>query len=94
MKYALVNGEKKEATKRAKGKCSSCGSNLIAKCGEFKVNHWAHKGNRNCDPWWENETNYLGWIPSIPESSPAAKYNGYFHALVNFTNVFYVSLTL
>ncbi|ANO50047.1 hypothetical protein BA177_01355 [Woeseia oceani] len=20
------------------------------------MNHWAHKGRRHCDPWWENET--------------------------------------
>lgn len=24
----------------------------------YKVNHWAHKGIRNCDPWWENETEW------------------------------------
>ena len=47
MKFALINGDKAEATKGAKGFCPSCGSELIAKCGEVKVNHWAHKGNRN-----------------------------------------------
>ncbi len=31
--------------------------------------------------------NYLGWIPNIPESSPAARHNGYFNSLVNLTNV-------
>ncbi len=69
MKYALVNGEKKEASKGAKGKCSSCGSDLIAKCGEFKVNHWAHKGNRNCDSWWENETKWhRAWKNKFPKN--------------------------
>lgn len=29
---------------------------MIAKCGEIKINHWAHKSKKNCDPWWENET--------------------------------------
>ena len=58
MKFALVNSEKTEATKGAKGRCPSCGSELIARCGEIKINHWAHKGNRNCDPWWENETDW------------------------------------
>ena len=57
MKYALVNGEKEEATKGAKGVCQICDSELIAKCGEVNINHWAHKGNHNCDPWLENETN-------------------------------------
>lgn len=58
MKFALVNGDRAEATKGTKGLCPSCGSELIARCGESNVNHWAHKGNRNCDPWWENETDW------------------------------------
>lgn len=68
MKFALVDGEKSEATKGAKGSCPSCNSELVAKCGEFKVNHWAHKGSRNCDPWWENETDWhRSWKDSFPK---------------------------
>ncbi len=58
MKYAIVNREKTEAFKGGKGVCPSCSSELIAKCGDFKINHWAHKGTRNCDIWWENETEW------------------------------------
>lgn len=29
---------------------------MIAKCGEIKINHWAHRSKKICDPWWENET--------------------------------------
>ncbi len=61
MKFAYVVNIKTEATKGAKGICPYCGSELIARCGEVKVNHWAHKGNRNCDPWWENETEWHRW---------------------------------
>lgn len=68
MKFALVNGNKAEATKGAKGQCPLCGSDLIAKCGEIKINHWAHKGNRNCDPWWENETEWhRSWKDNFPK---------------------------
>jgi len=68
MKFALVNGEKTEATKGTKGFCPSCGSELIARCGEVKINHWAHKGNRNCDPWWENETDWhRSWKGKFPK---------------------------
>ncbi len=68
MKYAIINNEKVEATKGAKGICPSCGSDLIAKCGELKVNHWSHKGNRNCDPWWENETEWhRSWKSNFPK---------------------------
>lgn len=58
MKFALYNGNKIEAVKDAKGYCPICNSELIAKCGNLKINHWAHKGVRNCDPWWENETEW------------------------------------
>ncbi len=58
MRFALIENIKTEATKGAKGICPNCGSELIAKCGDFKVNHWAHMGIRNCDPWWENETEW------------------------------------
>jgi hypothetical protein len=58
MKFALVNGEKSEATKGAKGLCRSCGAELIAKCGKVKINHWAHKGKLDCDPWRESETKW------------------------------------
>lgn len=67
MKYAIVENKKVEATKGVKGTCPNCGFDLIAKCGELKVNHWSHKGNRNCDPWWENETewhrSWKGYFP-------------------------------
>lgn len=58
MKYALVNNIKSEASKGVKGICPNCGSELIAHCGDVKVNHWAHKKIRNCDIWWENETEW------------------------------------
>lgn len=58
MRYSMVNGERIEAQPGLSGQCPSCGSLTIAKCGELKVRHWAHKGNRKCDPWWENETEW------------------------------------
>ena len=40
---------------------------MIAKCGEIKVHHWAHKGSRDCDPWWENETEWhRNWKNEFP----------------------------
>jgi len=67
MKFALVDGKKLEAIKGATGVCPICGSELTAKCGEVKINHWAHKVNRNCDPWWENETYWhRSWKNKFP----------------------------
>jgi competence protein CoiA len=68
MKFAIVDGCKTEALKGAKGICPNCGSELIAKCGEFKMNHWAHKGVRNCDSWWETETEWhRSWKNNFPD---------------------------
>lgn len=67
MRFALVEGEKVEATKGTKGTCRYCGSELIAKCGEVRVHHWSHKGRRTCDPWWENETDWhRSWKGKFP----------------------------
>ncbi|WP_208116649.1 MULTISPECIES: hypothetical protein [unclassified Rhizobium] len=45
-----------------------CGSAVVAKCGPRVVHHWAHKGRRNCDPWWENETEWhRQWKNHFPE---------------------------
>lgn len=58
MKFAYVNGERVEPSKGAKGVCSTCGSEVIARCGEIRIHHWAHKGSRHCDAWWENEKDW------------------------------------
>lgn len=68
MKYAIVDGCKIEALKGVRGICPNCGSELIAKYGEFKMNHWAHKGVRNCDSWWEPETEWhRSWKNNFPD---------------------------
>src|SRR4051812_33935483 len=67
MKFALINNEKTEAFKGAKGICPGCGYELITKCGNIKIQHWAHKGVKICDPWWENETEWhRSWKNNFP----------------------------
>lgn len=58
MRFATVNGEKKEAEKGLAGICIGCEQAVIPKCGQIKVNHWAHKAECECDHWWENETEW------------------------------------
>lgn len=67
MRYALQNDQRIEATPGATGHCPGCGAILIAKCGTLKIWHWAHKGQRHCDPWWENETEWhRSWKNNFP----------------------------
>jgi len=68
MKFALVNGERREARPKLVGECRCCGSMMIAKCGDVYAHHWAHKGRRKCDLWWENETEWhRAWKNQFPE---------------------------
>ena len=70
MKYALVNGQRQVAHPDLKdkgGKCPGCGRPVIARTGEKNIWHWAHKGRRDCDPWWENETEWhRAWKDKFP----------------------------
>jgi competence protein CoiA len=58
MKFALVDGQRVEAQPHLSGECPGCGSVLVARCGQIRIRHWAHQGNRLCDPWWENESEW------------------------------------
>jgi hypothetical protein len=67
MKYAIVNGEKIEAFEGGRGVCPVCESNLIAKCGEVRIHHWAHSKKQECDHWWESETEWhRQWKGNFP----------------------------
>jgi competence protein CoiA len=67
MKFAVVEGERREARPGLSGKCD-CGAAMIAKCGKYRVSHWAHWGTRTCDPWWEPETEWhRAWKDHFPK---------------------------
>ena len=67
MRFALVNGQRQEAQPALSGECPSCRSPMVARCGEVRSWHWAHRGQRVCDPWWENETVWhRAWKDQFP----------------------------
>jgi competence CoiA-like predicted nuclease len=67
MRFALVNDERREASPGLAGYCQGCSQEMVAKCGTQRVWHWAHRGNRNCEPWWEPETPWhRGWKDQFP----------------------------
>lgn len=69
MQYGYVNGLRMLAAKGLKGACNGCGTKLIAKCGDIKIHHWAHASKKECDPWWENETEWhREWKDLFPET--------------------------
>lgn len=70
MKYAKdpFSQTKILATPKAQGICFCCDKEMVAKCGEIKIHHWAHKRLEECDHWWENETEWhRKWKDRFPE---------------------------
>jgi len=67
MQYALVNGLRTEPTKGERGICEGCNGEVIAKCGNVKIHHWAHKNIEDCDSWYEPETQWhRDWKNKFP----------------------------
>lgn len=67
MRFALHEGQRREAQPKLVAQCPGCGATVIAKCGEIKTWHWAHAGTRTCDPWWENESDWhRAWKNHFP----------------------------
>jgi competence CoiA-like predicted nuclease len=52
------NGKRIPPHKTGRATCQICSGEVIAKCGEIYDWHWAHKIDRNCDPWKEHETEW------------------------------------
>lgn len=66
MQYALVNGLRSRANPGLAGVCQSCNSPVLAKCGDLRAWHWAHRGDRRCDPWWEETEWHVNWKSRFP----------------------------
>jgi competence CoiA-like predicted nuclease len=60
MLYAIrePGGPKITAFKYDRALCPLCETEVIAKCGDVYMHHWAHKDNKECDPWQEGETDW------------------------------------
>lgn len=67
MKFALVDGIRREAEKGLTGTCIGCGNPSIPKCGLIKTKHWAHKSKFQCDRWYETKGEWhLAWQNNFP----------------------------
>ena len=67
MRFALIENKQVEAEPGLKGFCPGCLQPVIAKCGEQRIHHWAHHNNKNCDNWWEPETQWhRAWKNKFP----------------------------
>lgn len=53
MLYAEEGGARRPARPGRVGVCPLCGGEVIAKCGQLRVWHWAHRSLADCDTWSE-----------------------------------------
>ncbi len=83
MKFAIVNGDRREPQKGLIATCVGCSHPMIAKCGDKRVHHWAHKNGELCDHWWEPETEWhRNWKDKFPvewQESRHSAANGEIH---------------
>lgn len=69
MQFAIdENGNRIEAYQTGRAFCPTCDASVIAKCGDIKINHWAHERNCSCDGWnYEPTTQWhLDWQNYFP----------------------------
>ncbi|NEK38213.1 CoiA-like domain protein [Rhizobium leguminosarum] len=67
IQVALVEGIRSAPQQGVRGTCEVCGAVLISKCGPRVRHHWAHHRIRDCDPWWEVETDWhRNWKDRFP----------------------------
>ncbi|ACU60491.1 competence protein CoiA [Chitinophaga pinensis] len=68
MRFALVDGQLIEALYALEGTCPGCGKQVFARCGDVRVAHWAHAGEKMCDRWWDSETEWhRSWKSQFPQ---------------------------
>jgi hypothetical protein len=61
------DGIRIQAWPNARATCPVCQTTMIAKCGDIVIHHWAHESTRDCDPWWEPETEWhRSWKLEFP----------------------------
>jgi len=67
MRFALLNSELVDAKSGLMAICPGCSQPMVAKCGTRRVHHWAHRGSKPCDDWWEPETEWhRAWKNNFP----------------------------
>ncbi len=58
MRYAILEGQRREAAPGLVGECPGCQKPVLARCGNQRVWHWAHRGTVACEFEREKETEW------------------------------------
>lgn len=70
MLLAVKDGTRVRPTKTGeRGTCPVCDGEVVSRCGEINVWHWAHRAVTGCDPWMEAESEWHAeWKALVPEN--------------------------
>lgn len=61
-------GNRITAEQGRKAVCPVCRAVTVAKCGKIIAPHWAHQSRKDCDPWYEPETQWhIDWKNRFPK---------------------------
>lgn len=69
MEFAIVDDARVKATPGGKAICPLCRTAVLAKCGEIYIHHWAHVSGKDCDSWWEPETEWHRYWKSFAQQT-------------------------
>ena len=59
MQYANLDNHKSMPSHTGqRASCPSCDGEVLSKCGNINIHHWAHMSGGDCDPWAEHETEW------------------------------------
>jgi len=74
MIWGIIGNKRVRAFPSGRAFCPICKEELIAKCGEIKIWHWAHKSSKECDPWHKEETEWhIKWKENFPKEFQEVK---------------------
>jgi len=69
MIWAIKNQKRILASPKDRATCELCNDEVISKCGEIKIWHWAHKKDFECDSFGEPESKWhIQWKNYFPKS--------------------------
>jgi len=59
MQYATLENHKSMPSHTGqRASCPSCDGEVLSKCGNINIHHWAHISGGDCDSWSEHETEW------------------------------------
>jgi len=69
MLLAVMDGARKRPSKTGeRATCPVCDGEVLSRCGEINVWHWAHRAVTSCDPWMEADSEWHAeWKSLVPQ---------------------------